>query len=157
MISLSYMYDLVQVILGHFAEFSRTLVYRLDLWFYPNQKQPPEVFCKKRCSQKFRKIHRKTPVPESLFKIFLNFAKFLKHLFPRTRLGDCFFQMLFYCDLVYYRISLFSTFARLQWGRIDFFYSSGIVYPYLSIVIGKPFYVQCLFYCSAIVSSPLYR
>ena len=24
------------------------------------QKQPPEVFCKKRCSQKFRKIHKKT-------------------------------------------------------------------------------------------------
>ena len=31
------------------------------------QKQPPEVFCKKRCSEKFRKIPRKTPVPESLF------------------------------------------------------------------------------------------
>ena len=31
------------------------------------QKQPPEVLCKKSCSQKFRKIHRKTPVPESLF------------------------------------------------------------------------------------------
>ena len=30
-------------------------------------KQPAEVFCKKRCSQKFRKIHSKTPVPESLF------------------------------------------------------------------------------------------
>ena len=25
------------------------------------QKQPPEVFYKKRCSEKFRKIHRKTP------------------------------------------------------------------------------------------------
>ena len=33
-----------------------------------SQKQPPEVFCKKRCSYKFRKIHRKTPVPECLFK-----------------------------------------------------------------------------------------
>ena len=32
-----------------------------------SQKQPPQVFCKKRCSQKFRKIHRKTSVPESLF------------------------------------------------------------------------------------------
>ena len=31
------------------------------------QKQPPEVFCKKRCSLNFRKIHRKSPVPESLF------------------------------------------------------------------------------------------
>ena len=30
-------------------------------------KQPPEVFFKKKCSYKFHKIHRKTPVPESLF------------------------------------------------------------------------------------------
>ena len=34
---------------------------------YIQQKQPPEVFCKKRCSKKFRKIHRKTPVSGSLF------------------------------------------------------------------------------------------
>ena len=26
-----------------------------------------EMFCKKKCLKKFRKIHRKTPVPESLF------------------------------------------------------------------------------------------
>ena len=32
------------------------------------QKQPPEVFCKKRCSEKFGKIHRKTLVPETLLK-----------------------------------------------------------------------------------------
>ena len=31
------------------------------------QKQPPEVFCKKICSWKFHKIHRKTPVPEAFF------------------------------------------------------------------------------------------
>ena len=31
------------------------------------QKQPPEVLCNERCSQKFCKVHRKTPVPESLF------------------------------------------------------------------------------------------
>ena len=31
------------------------------------QKQPLEVFYKKRCSRKFRKIHRKKPVPESVF------------------------------------------------------------------------------------------
>ena len=29
------------------------------------QKQPPGVFCKKRCSLKFRKIHRNTPMPVS--------------------------------------------------------------------------------------------
>ena len=31
------------------------------------QKQPPEAFCKKMCSWKFHKIHRKTPVPEAFF------------------------------------------------------------------------------------------
>ena len=31
------------------------------------QEQPPEVFCDKRCSKKFRKIHRKKTVPQSLF------------------------------------------------------------------------------------------
>ena len=31
------------------------------------QKQPQEVFCKKKCSSKFRKIHRKTSGPDSLF------------------------------------------------------------------------------------------
>ena len=49
------------------------------------QKQPPQVFCKKRCPQKFRKIHRKTPVPEKQrlwHRCFpVNFAKF-----PRTPL-----------------------------------------------------------------------
>ena len=29
-----------------------------------------EVFCKKRCSKKFRKLHRKTPVLKSLLKAF---------------------------------------------------------------------------------------
>ena len=32
-----------------------------------SEKQPQEVFCKKRCSEKFRKIHRKAPMPETLF------------------------------------------------------------------------------------------
>ena len=31
------------------------------------QKQPPEALCKKMCSWKFHKIHRKTPVPEAFF------------------------------------------------------------------------------------------
>ena len=31
------------------------------------EKQRPEVFFKKRCSKKFCKFHRKTPVPKSLF------------------------------------------------------------------------------------------
>ena len=36
------------------------------------QKQPPDVFCKKRCSEKFCKIHSKTPVPESPLIIAVN-------------------------------------------------------------------------------------
>ena len=35
------------------------------------QKQPPKVFFKKRCSQKFRKIHRKIPVSDTFFLITL--------------------------------------------------------------------------------------
>ena len=44
------------------------------------QKHPPEAFCKKMCSWKFYKIHRKTPVPETFFnKCFpVNFVKFLR-------------------------------------------------------------------------------
>ena len=47
------------------------------------QKQPLEVFCKKRCSEKFCKFHRKTSVLESLFnrvKFVLNTMKFAKFL-----------------------------------------------------------------------------
>ena len=32
------------------------------------QKQPPGAFCKKMCSWKFQKIHRKTLVPETFIK-----------------------------------------------------------------------------------------
>ena len=63
------------------------------------QKQPPEVFSKKRCFKKFCEIHRKTPVPESFFNklpappatllkkkpwhqcLPVNFAKFLRRPF----------------------------------------------------------------------------
>ena len=31
------------------------------------RSSPPEVFCEKRCSKRFRKIHRKTPMSGSLF------------------------------------------------------------------------------------------
>ena len=39
----------------------------LNIYKHTGKKQPPEVFFKKRCSQKFRKIYRKTRVPESLY------------------------------------------------------------------------------------------
>ena len=52
-------------------EFKVKVVSRTD-----SQKQPPDLFCKKSCSQKFCNIHRKTPV--------------LEHIFYRTRWSDCF-------------------------------------------------------------------
>ena len=44
------------------------------------QKQPPEVFYRKSCSQKFRNIHRKAPVLESPFNRLAGFktCNFLK-------------------------------------------------------------------------------
>ena len=69
------------------------------------QKQPTEVFCKKRCSKKFRKIHRKTPVPVSFFNKVagsacnllkmrlwhgcfpVDFAKFLRTSFSQNTSG----------------------------------------------------------------------
>ena len=46
------------------------------------QMQSPELFYKKRCSSKFRKIYRKTPVPEFLFNKDTNLGHL--HLFHRT-------------------------------------------------------------------------
>ena len=73
-----------------------------------HQKQPPEMFCKKRCSWKFRKIHRKTHLPESLFNEVagsrpatlltmrlwhgcfpVNFVKFLRTSFLQNTSGGC--------------------------------------------------------------------
>ena len=42
------------------------------------KKQPPEVFCQKRCSWRFHKIHRETPVPESLFNKAAGLQVFLE-------------------------------------------------------------------------------
>ena len=41
------------------------------LFCFAFQKQPPEVFCNKRSSQKFCKTYRKTPVPETFLKMSL--------------------------------------------------------------------------------------
>ena len=67
------------------------------------QKQPPEVFCKKRCSQKFCIIHRKTPSQFCNFnkkrpwhRCFpVNFMIFLRTTFSyRTQPGDCLYWFL---------------------------------------------------------------
>ena len=47
------------------ATSSKTIEFRFTL---KRQKHPPEVFCKKGSCEKFRKVHSKTPVPESLFR-----------------------------------------------------------------------------------------
>ena len=36
-------------------------------------EQPLQVFCKKSCSEKFHKIHRKIPAPKSVTKEVCNF------------------------------------------------------------------------------------
>ena len=52
------------------------------------QRQPPEVFCKKRYSLKFHKIHRKTPLPP-LTQVFpVNFVKFLRTSFLQNASGQ---------------------------------------------------------------------
>ena len=82
---------------------TKITVSKVPLFSY--QKQPTEVFFVKRCSQKFHKIHRKTPVPESFFKknrlwhrcFLVNFVKFritpfLQNTFGRLLLNYFFTQ-----------------------------------------------------------------
>ena len=69
--------EVIYLILYIFIAWDETLylesvsIFREGLWWCSlvsldiRQKQRPEVFCTKRCYQKFRKIHRKIPVPES--------------------------------------------------------------------------------------------
>ena len=51
--------EYVKIVKIYMVKFSKTTFNR--------PKQPMEVLFRKRCSKKFHKIHRKTPVPESLF------------------------------------------------------------------------------------------
>ena len=61
-------------------------------------KPPPEVFCKKKCFYKFRKIHRRTPAPEGFFSkrdsntsVFLWFLQnFSELLFYKTPPDDAY-------------------------------------------------------------------
>ena len=55
-----------------FVQFAMPLEWRQSLHLYSCsylvQKQPQQVFCKKRCSQKFSKIHRKTSCARVSYK-----------------------------------------------------------------------------------------
>ena len=86
---------------------------RASMWctaYVNRQKKPPEVFYKNRCSENFRKIHRKTLLPESLFKketlikketlaqvFFCEFWEILKNTFFTERLRTTASQSI--CDL----------------------------------------------------------
>ena len=54
----------------NFVQLGFLMQFRNWIVIYNVRKQPPEVFCKKRCSEKFGKFHRKTSVLESLFNKF---------------------------------------------------------------------------------------
>ena len=75
------------------------------------QKQSPEVFPEKWCSQKFCKLHGKTPLLESFFNkvasrqpasfvkkdsntraFLLSLRNFYEHLFSRTSANNCFWR-----------------------------------------------------------------
>ena len=62
------------------------------------QKQPPQVFCKKRCSEKFRKFHRKVRdfikkrLPHRYFPV--TSSKCLRTPILRTSANDCFWILL---------------------------------------------------------------
>ena len=61
-------------------------------------KQPPEVFCKKRCSEKFCKFHMKACSPVTLLKRDSNksviqsceYCKILRIVFSQSTSGGCF-------------------------------------------------------------------
>ena len=55
------------VMLGSFSRLNHKVGLVFFIWFDDIKKQPLEVFCENSCSQELRKIHRKTPVPGSLF------------------------------------------------------------------------------------------
>ena len=73
------MIALMMVILMVFYTYGELILRGVDPILGNGQKQPLEVFLKKRCSQKFRKIHRKTSVTEKHFPV--DFAKFLRKPF----------------------------------------------------------------------------
>ena len=81
------------------------------------QNQPPEVFCKKRCSQKFRKIPWNISVPESFFQYNCRLPATL----IKKRLWDrCFpvnFAKFLRTTMAYYINIIFTFTDRVGHGR----------------------------------------
>ena len=86
------------------------------------QVKPPEVFCKKRCSQNFRKIHRKTTVPVACNIILkkrlwhrcfpVNFAKFLRT--PLLQNTSGWLLLLAWLKLTLGKLTVFGFFQLMQ-------------------------------------------
>ena len=109
-------------------------------YFFSQQKQPPKVFWEKRCSLKFRVIHKKTPVLDYFFKkvaclkdckfvrkdsktfVFLRILRIFKeHLFWRTSANSCFYCNLINCE-IFSRLSHFmnlGTDKNRRWFKIS--------------------------------------
>ena len=82
------------------------------------QKQPPEVFSKKRCFQKCHKIHRKTPVPGTVFSS--EFCEISKNTFWTPFLQNTSGRLLLekIHDRVYFRIELHLNLSPIfSWQR----------------------------------------
>ena len=82
---------------------------RFFKWIRLFRSSRREVLCKKRCSWKFRKIHRKTPVPDSLCNFIRKetlapvfsseFCEISKKFFLQNTSGGCFWTLLLMCSI----------------------------------------------------------
>ena len=91
------------------------------------QKQPPEVFCKKRWLWKFRKIHRKTPAPGSLSLIKLQ-------ALPATLLKKETLAQVFSCEFC--EISKNTFFTEHLWATASVLISIAENFPWLGLRFG---------------------
>ena len=86
-----------------------------------NQKQPPEVFYEKRCSEKFHKIHRSLfLVKKRLWHRFfpVNFARFLRTPFLQNTSGRLLLERI--SSEVYLEPTRTTT-MELFWEKINYF------------------------------------
>ena len=90
----------VQVYHFFFRQDKRSVYVFIDFpYLLPEAPIRVEVFCKKSCSQRFRKFHRKTPMLESLFNRVAGLTTILKNICQRlllhcTRTTHCYLSVL---------------------------------------------------------------
>ena len=91
------------------------------------QKQPPEVFYEKRCSWKFRKIHRKTPLVLKLTPFLQNTSE------PLLLAFLCNVSKMGYCQHCYHYLETLILEVPFRYitsffGTINFQHMSSLVY-----------------------------